>query len=264
MLDIRTSASSLRAACALLGFVVVASPAAAEFERNEWCWRDGPPSSYGRQAPYWCEMDLAWTEMDMRRWSVWLRRGAEAGHSWMQWRLAIELRGGRYMPKDEARAAYWALKAAQAEYAPAQALVGSWYYLGRALPRDHALARLWNRRAADDGDMEAMFVVSTYYRHGVGGVVDKPLAAYYLGVARSTYRRDAKGRLTDDERLFRIGVWHLCTTVAPRDVDLARRFLKEAAARKHAAARRLLDRDLEKAATWAQCLKWPDLTKYWK
>lgn len=236
----------------------------AELRRFDWCWRPGAFSFYGKEGPYRCEMAHAW-DVDRARWAAWLRRGAEAGFPALQQRLSLELYLGRTMPKDWSRSAFWLLKAARAGHRMAQSFAGAWYYRGVVLPRDRRLARLWRRRAADNGDPISMFVISTYYRRGVGGAVDKPLAEYFMRIARIAYRAymsRTKRRLPEKERLFRIGIWHLCTTVAPQDVRVARRFLKAAAADGHTIAKRLLRRDLKKAATSKQCRSrdWPYLT----
>ncbi len=245
------------AAQALLA-VWVPKHAGAEFSRFDLCWRPGAFSFYGREGPYRCEMAHAFS-VDLPRWAAWLRRGAEAGFPAMQRELAWELYRGRYMRKDWVGAAHWLLSAARAEDRAAQSMAGKFFYWGVVLAHDPAKARLWTRRAADNGHLYSMFTISTYYRHGVGGAVDKPLADHFLRVARSAYREREAKRLTDGERLFRMGIWHLCPPGAPQDVELAHRFLQEAAARKHAAATTLLGRNLAQLSTRSQCRKWPGL-----
>ncbi len=251
--------SGRRAALTLLGVSLIASPAGAELYRHELCWREGPPSTLGRQAPYMCEMHLAYLDGDMRRWRAWLRRGARAGIPHFQVQLGVELRVGKRMPRDYAEAGKWMRRAARNGDPLAQSLMGTWYYAGTVFARNFTLARLWMRRAADNGNWSATFAVAAYYRHGIGGAVDKPLAAYYLERALARFRKSAKGQLGDGERLFRIAVWHLCTFDAPQDTKMARRFLTEAAAVGHADARYLLGQNLTAIANEAQCRKWPSL-----
>ena len=92
-----------------------------------------------------------------------LQSRAMSGDAKAQLDLAIRLRDGKGVTKDDAEAMQWAHKAADAGNADAQDFVGSAYLRGAVVKRNTALAIAYFKEAADDSAQAAFNLGQCYY-----------------------------------------------------------------------------------------------------
>ena len=92
-----------------------------------------------------------------------LHRKAAAGDAKAQVDLAIRLRDGKGITKDDAEAMQWAHKAADAGNADAQDFVGFAYLRGAVVKRNTALAIAYFKEAADESAQAAFNLGQCYY-----------------------------------------------------------------------------------------------------
>lgn len=98
----------------------------------------------------------------------WLRRSADLGFAFAQFRLYKRLLDGSGMQRDEEEAAHWILQAADSGIAQFE-LIAAWTLeSGEGIAADSAAAFRLMRRAAYGGVPIAQRELARYYTHGIG------------------------------------------------------------------------------------------------
>ena len=128
------------------------------------------------------------------------RRAADDGQADAQFNLALCLKRGEGVAKDEAAAAVWFRKAADQGGALAQTNLGFAYYLGEGLDADPAQAVTWWHRAAAQGESTAQHNLGCCYAEGVGAPLDLANALDFFTQAAAQGHPGAQSRMDDLQR----------------------------------------------------------------
>lgn len=139
----------------LLVFLLVGSPAKADFERGMTLFEQG---NYAAAVAELLPL-------------------AEAGDRRAQYIVGVVLAQGYTGESDPEAGAAWLERSAEQNYLQAQVELGRMYRTGDGIPEDHVKMVRWYRRAAEQGDVGAQLFVADAYAYGYG-VEPDPVEAY--------------------------------------------------------------------------------------
>ena len=114
-----------------------------------------------------------------------LRKAATCGPS--QLFGLIYYRGGRGVPRDDAKAVKWFRLAAKRSDAIAEFNLGVMYAEGQGVPQDNAEAVKWYRQAAEQGNAPAEYNLGLWYAQGRDGPPDYIRAHTWFNLAASHF-----------------------------------------------------------------------------
>ncbi len=155
-----------RSTFALVAFLLVATPAQADFDDGVEAYRGG-------------DYKTAFEEF---------KPLADEGHADAQYFLGVMYGVGLRVPQDNGEAVKWYQKAAEQGHVKAQNNLGVMYENGQGVPQDYAEALKWHQKAAEQGLAQAQYNLALMYANGQGVPQDYILSYMWFTLAASEIR----------------------------------------------------------------------------
>ena len=137
----------------------------------------------GEEALAWFYDEGKFVAKDDSKAAYWFRKAAEAGRPHSQWRLGVMLDSGEGVAPDPGEAFALFSRSAAQNYRNAFTSLGVMHALGRGTPEDFVKSRYWYEKAARAGEPHGLFGIGMLHHFGQGVPKDDVEAFAWLTVA---------------------------------------------------------------------------------